>query len=73
MTIRAKFRCLSVEPNADGATIKFSAVTGGSAENESFFKYTPAGDIRLAIVSPETAGKFAPGKSYFVDFTEASD
>ncbi|MDB6061578.1 MAG: hypothetical protein JWM78_1681 [Verrucomicrobiaceae bacterium] len=71
MTTRAKFKCRAINPSADGFEIDLYAVTGGSAENEEFFKYTPAGSIKLGIVSADIATQFEPGQSYFVDFTNA--
>lgn len=43
-------------------------MTGGSAENDSFFRWTPAGSIELWAVKP---GHFEVGRDYFVDFSPA--
>jgi hypothetical protein len=46
-------------------------VTSGCAENDAFYKYTPGGNINLGVLLADTANSFKPGKSYYVDFTEA--
>lgn len=48
--------------------VKMSVVMDGSAENEEFFQYTPAGSIDLDIMA---AQYFEIGKEYYVDFTPA--
>ncbi len=69
MSVRAKFKCHTVSGDSDGSTIALYPVTGGSAENDSFFRYTPGGQIRLSTINPKAAEQFAPGSEYFVDFT----
>lgn len=71
MNVRAKFQCQSIETHANGGYVKMMPVTGGSAENEQFFKWTPSGELRMGIVSPEVLKQFEPGKNYYVDFTPA--
>ena len=77
MTTRAKFECYSVSKmNGRGysgspefvyeATLR--AVYGNSEENKTFFAATPTGEIKLGTVRED---HFVPGKSYYVDFTEA--
>ena len=72
MSVRAKFKVESVGPQGDTFEVKLTPVIGGNPENDSFFKYTPGGEIRLAILKEETAGKFEVGKEYYVDFSEVS-
>lgn len=67
---RAKFKCAHVADLGDGKEITLEAVTDGSEENESFFKYTPSGQIKLAVVNPDVV--FEEGKEYYVDFTPAA-
>ena len=67
---RAKFSCTEVVEGDEGTQVKLTPVVGGSAENESFFKYTPFGGIELGIVNPDVV--FVEGKEYYVDFTEAN-
>ena len=71
MTICTKFRCLSVQPQADGSQIKLQAVTGGSAENDQFFKYTPNGSIDMGVVNPDAAEYFESSAEYIVTFEKA--
>lgn len=77
MGVRAKFRVSEVkdsEYDSDenrGKEITLYPVTGGSGENESFFKYTPAGHITLSIVNPAAAEQFTEGAEFYVDFTPA--
>ena len=71
--MRAKMRCESVTNNSHGTEeVKFSAVNGkdGTA-NAQWAKYTPNGNIYLALDNPTAKGHFVPGNFYFVDFSEA--
>lgn len=70
--VRAKFRCDSVTLLVNGAQITLIPVTSGSEENESFYKWTPAGSISLSLVSKATANHFYPGHEYYIDFTEVT-
>lgn len=73
MSVRAKFRVRTVTHDAEGtAHIALFAVTGGTEENESFFAYTPSGDITLGTVNPAAAEQFHEGEEFYVDFTPAS-
>ena len=72
MTTRAKFKVGSVEPAIDTWTVVLSPVIGGSAENDSFYKWTPGGSIVLSVLNEATASQFVVGKEYYVDFTEAN-
>lgn len=69
--VRAKFKVESVTKSESGSSIKLRPVTGGSPENEKFFKYTPFGEINIGTVNPEAAAQFEPGNEFFVDFTKA--
>lgn len=75
MSVRAKFKCVSKQPNQynpqDGDVIKLSAVVSGSAENESFFKWTPSAEMSLATVNPSAAAQFEVGKEYYIDISLA--
>ena len=72
MVVRAKFVCDSVTHTVSGAEVKLHAVTGGSNENEAFFKYTPNAEIKLATINAEAAKQFMPGQDYYVDFVAVS-
>ena len=72
---RAKFTCFAVEKSKHWDSTKgfvykakFSPVTGGSEENQSFFAATPSGSIELSTLSKDL---FEPGVDYYVDFTKA--
>jgi hypothetical protein len=70
MSVRAKFKVHSVTEREGGLKeVKLDAVTNGSPENASFFKWTPSGSISLGTLSPAAAGEFSPGKEFYVDFT----
>ena len=71
MSVRAKFIVDSVTRTTNGGAAKLRAVTSGSPENESFFKFTPNGQIDLSIVNDPALAQFVPGRQFYVDFTEA--
>ena len=71
MSVRAKFTVKSVTHYQNGANVLLEPVTGGSKENESFYKYTPGGKIELSTINPEAAKQFVPGKEMYVDFSPA--
>lgn len=73
MTVRAKFTCDVFEPDADGAggTIRMSAVTSGSAENDAFFKHTPNGQLYLSTVNQAAADQFVVGREYYLTIAPA--
>lgn len=74
--IRAKFRCHSVEKMLDWRsgerflyTAKLEVVADdSSSENKRFWDATPRASIQLTSILEDA---FEPGKSYYVDFTEA--
>ena len=75
MTVRAKFKCNSVEKrakwNSSNSFIydaKFTAVTDNSEENKKFFEATPNGNITLGTLRDDF---FQPGIEYYIDITEA--
>lgn len=69
--MRCKVRLEEITKTTSGTSVKFTPVTSGSAENQSFFKYTPYGEIRLGIVNDVVTDKLVVGKQYYVDFSEA--
>jgi hypothetical protein len=69
---RAKFRCQSVvQLGETSEQVTFSAVLGGTEENESFAKATPNGSLQITVDNDAVKGKFAEGKEYYLDITEA--
>lgn len=71
MSVRAKFKVTGKTNTTDGASIFLSAVTGGSKENEEFFRFSPWGNIDMGTVNPEAAKQFEIGDEFFVDFVKA--
>lgn len=69
MAVRAKF---IVQGKTENVVVLY-AVTGGSKENEGFWKYTPAGSIKLHIDNPAALEQFEQGKEYYVDFAPAGE
>ena len=73
MGTRAKFKVISVTESEGGnKSVKLQPVTGGSKENESFFKWTPYGEINMGTINQEAAAQFKPGQQFYVDFTPAT-
>lgn len=80
MNVRAKFYVAektlrsanqSIAKSDVAAVIVLQPVSSGSAENESFYRWTPGGRIELAVVKEETANQFELGAEYYIDFTKA--
>ncbi len=71
--VRAKFKVTAVASDANnpdaGGAVRLEPVTGGSAENEQFFRYTPGGGIDLNTVNSAALAQFQQGEEYYVDFT----
>ena len=70
-SIRAKFQCFTVEQSEYGETIQLYAVADGSEENKRWSEATPAGSLQMTISNPGAQGRFKPGKSYYLDISEA--
>lgn len=77
MTVRAKFRCNSVESfspaGVDGTrTFRFQAAYDpNTPEDQRYAKYTPSGSLTIQVDNPAVV--FEPGKAYYLDFTPAED
>ena len=69
--IRAKFRCAEKNQNDGGFSLTFLPVTNGSAENERFYKFTPAGNLQLSTINAKAAAGFDVGCEYYLDFSPA--
>jgi hypothetical protein len=70
--VRAKFKCVEKTQMESGEKIKLHPVTGGSPENENFFKWTPFGQIEIGILNENASKEFEVGQEYLVDFTKAN-
>lgn len=75
--VRAKFRCDKVTQHAGyggslgSREISFTAQCADDVEeNRRFHKATPSGSLHIVVDNP--AVTFDPGKSYYLDFTEAN-
>ena len=75
MTGRATFRCNSVENHGQSKKINLAPVyegqLGENEENRRFTVATPSGALWMTIDNPNASIRFEPGKSYYLDFTEA--
>ena len=73
MSVRAKFKCVSKtqREDGDGFEVKLEPVVSGSAENESFFRYTPWGNCEIGTINESAAAQFDEGAEYYLDFTKA--
>lgn len=49
----------------------FRAVSDGSEENKAFFAATPSGELKLGVVNDAAVAGLVPGKSYYIDISEA--
>lgn len=79
MSVRAKFKCDSIEKTKQGddemATVRLSAVYGNADpnhENSRFWKWTPSGSLMLGTINASAASQFEEGKEYYLDISPAS-
>ena len=69
MSVIAKFKVLDkISKEDNGEEIRMSPVIGGSPENDSFFKWTPYGEINIGLVNPDASKQFEVGQEYYVKF-----
>ena len=68
MQFRAKFWVSGNEPFADGSRVTLSPVTGGSPENEQFYRATPGGVIELVTINTDISNQLHFGDEFIVDF-----
>lgn len=68
MAVRAKFKVFS--KTVDGEVV-LRPVISGSAENESFFRWTPCGEIRMSVLNQQAFDALTLGEEFYVDFTPA--
>lgn len=78
--MRAKMVVTKIDAVADGEVLYMAAIgkdgsydEDGSDENSTFSKFTPSASLEMHINNPALSGKFKPGQSFYVDFTEVSD
>lgn len=80
VTMRAKVKVTKVERYENVDSLIFTPVckTGaypadGSDEDNTFAKFSPAGEFKLSVTNPALVGKFVPGQKFYVDFTQIED
>lgn len=78
MSVRAKFRCNSIElfsaEPGGNRRVKLGAITAGpdaSDEDKAFWRYTPSGTVEMTIDNPPASELFEIGKTYYLTFTPA--
>jgi hypothetical protein len=69
--MRAKVRLNSITDNGWQKVLKLAPVTGGSTENDSFWKATPNGSIELGVDNLPAVEGMKVGDEFYVDFTKA--
>lgn len=74
--VRAKFKVTSKSPpygegDRKSVDIGMDVVTSGSAENDSFFRWTPSGQLKLSTVNEAAAAQLELGEEYYLDITPA--
>ena len=70
--MRAKFCVRNVTQNEGGSeSLRFTAVTGGNPEDNTYSKYTPSATCEMQVTNPALLGQFKPGQTFYVDFTPA--
>lgn len=70
MKTRCKFKCIEKKENEDSNSYQFHAVgKDGCPENESFFKWTPSGQLSIGCTNKDVS--FEVGKEYYIDITPA--
>lgn len=71
--VRAKFYVVSItDYGVSGKSVKLSAMySSGKPEDNQFAAATPQGTLEMWVSNPKTMDYFTPGKSYYLDFTEA--
>ena len=71
--VRAKFRVEKVSRMVSGGEVLLVPVTGGSVENEKFFKYTPYGNMMIGTINEEALKQFIPGEECIINFSFPED
>ncbi len=75
--MRAKMQVSKVERFQGTDRITCNAVAAksypadGSDEDNTYAKFSPAGELTLSIANPVLLGKIEPGQKFYLDFTPA--
>lgn len=51
--------------------VKLRPVSGSSAENKSFYAWTPTGEFNFQFLNHDAASHFKVGSEYYVDISPA--
>lgn len=77
--MRAKMRIQSVSAYDTVEVLQLYAVgkpgtypDTGLDEDNTYAKFTPSGELKLSIANPALIGKFKPGQTFYIDFTEVT-
>jgi hypothetical protein len=72
MSVRAKFKVHAIDKttNPGGTQVFLSPVTSGSKENDSFYHYTPWGQLNMYIKNTIAEEFFQPGMEVYIDFSK---
>lgn len=72
----AKFEVSNVTKQSENCEVlEFRAVTSkpfdtdGKSEDNDFARWTPSGDIKMAVQNPALLGQFVAGQKFYVEFT----
>ena len=74
-SVKAKFNCVSVEPDLTdgGKNVTLLAVYDSNGENASFSKATPSGQLTMKIdQSTAAVNFFEKGKDYYLTFEQVN-
>ena len=72
MDVKAKFEVVELTKFGNGGgKVVLNPVTGGSDENRSFWKYTPAGKLELVIDNPQAFAQFDQMGEFYVTLEKA--
>lgn len=76
--MRAKMQVNKVErfPGQDRVTLNAVCRStaypeDGSDEDNTYAKFSPAGELSLTIANPALVGRIEPGQKFYLDFTKA--
>jgi hypothetical protein len=59
------------EPCTSYSVAMMPVYTGDKGENQKFWSATPSGKLEMQVMNQPAGEMFKPGKSYYLDFTEA--
>ena len=73
--MRAKIKIESVSKRENCEVLKFHGVPAksyppdGLHEDNTFAKFSPCVAVEITVTNPALLGCFAPGETYYIDFT----